>query len=139
MAPFAEALQQIALDRQALHLLGGVPGAEQAAFASQELHGLKEARAYGAARNGEAQGVYQVARALLLLSGEAAHRFFYRGLRPLRECSEAFDEVGEVLADELLAELILELGFVVVHRAAVEVADGVRDLGRQGDTLLQEI
>src|SRR5215203_1202911 len=35
--------------------------------------------------------------------------------------------------------LLLELGLIVVEGAAVEVADGVGDLGRQGDTLLQEI
>src|SRR5215217_19769 len=127
------------LDRQTLHLLGGVPGAEQAAFASQELHGLEETRADGAACNGEAQGVYQVARALLLFGGEATHHFLDRGLRPLGKSREAFDELGEVLADELLAELLLELGLIVVEGAAVEVADGVGDLGRQGDTLLQEI
>src|SRR5215204_62785 len=111
---FVKRVRGRCLDRQALHLLGGVPGAEQAAFASQELHGLEEARADGAACNGEAQGVYQVARTLLLLGGEAAHRFFYCGLRPLGKSPKAFDEVGEVLADELLAELLLELGFVVV-------------------------
>src|SRR5215218_1964070 len=123
------------LDRQTLHLLGGVPGAEQAAFASQELHGLEETRADGAACNGEAQGVYQVARALLLFGGEATHHFLDRGLRPLGTSREAFDELGEVLADELL----LELGLIVVERAAVEVADGVGDLGRQGDALLEEV
>src|SRR5918997_188232 len=83
--------------------------------------------------------MYQVARAFLLFGGEATHRFLYRGLRPLGECCEAIDELREILADELLAELLLELGLGVVERAAVEVADGVGDLGRQGDALLQEI
>src|ERR687898_3493914 len=133
-SPLSQKVPSGCLNWQALNLPGGVPGAEQAAFASQELHGLEEACADGAARNGEAQGVYQVARTLLLLGGEAAHRIFYRGLRPLGKSREAFDEVGEVLADELLAELLLELGFVVVQQAAVKVANGVRDLGRQGDT-----
>src|SRR5918994_2044119 len=83
--------------------------------------------------------MYQVARAFLLFGGEATHRFLYRGLRPLGKSCEAFDELGKVLADELLAELLLELGLGVVERATVEVADGVGDLGRQGDALLQEI
>ena len=54
------------------------------------------------------------------------------------ESCEAFHELGKVLADELFAELFLELCLVVFQRAAVEVADGVGDLGRQGDTLLEE-
>src|SRR5919112_740498 len=68
---------------QALHLIGGVPGAEQATLAAEELHGLEEARADGAACNGEAQGVYQVASALLLFGGKTTHRFLDRGLCPL--------------------------------------------------------
>src|SRR5215204_6748699 len=136
---FVKRVRGRCLDRQALHLLGGVPGAEQAAFASQELHGLEEACADGAACNGEAQGVYQAARALLPFGGEATYRLLYRGLRPLGKCREAFDELGEVFPDKLLAELFFELGLVVVEGAAVEVADGVGDLGRQGDALLQEI
>src|SRR3712207_1260447 len=138
-SPLRQKVPSGSLNWQALNLPGGVPGAEQAAFASQELHGLEEACADGAARYGEAQGVYQVARALLLFGGEATHRFLYRGLRPLGESFEAFDELGEVLSDELLAELPLELGLVVVELAAVEVAHGVGNLGRQGDALFQEI
>src|SRR5919112_639349 len=126
------------LDGQALHLLGGVFGPEQAAFAPEELHGLEEPRADGASRNGEAKGMYEVARTRLLLCGEAAYRFLYRLFRPLRERCETFDEFGEVLANELLAELLLELGFVVVERAAVEVAYGVGDLGGQGDAFFEE-
>src|ERR671920_1068612 len=104
-----------------------------------EVHGLEEACTYGAACDGEAQGVYEVASALLLFGGEATHRFLDRGLSPLGKSCEAFDELGEVLANELLTELLLELGLVVVERAAVEVADRVGDLGRQGDTLLQKV
>src|SRR5215212_1510834 len=136
---FVKRVRDRYLDRLLLHLAGCVSRTEQAAFAPEELHGLEKSGTHGASGDGESQWVYQVARTLLLLGGESAHRFFYRGLRPLGKSREAFDEVGEVLADELLAELLLELGFVVVQRAAVKVANGVRDLGRQGDTLLQEI
>src|SRR5918997_5517002 len=114
-SPLRQKVPSGCLHRKALQLLGGVPGAEQAAFASQKLHGLEEACADGTACNGEAQGMYQVARAFLLFGGEATHRFLYRGLRPLGEGSQAFDELGEVLSDELFAELLLELGLVVVE------------------------
>ena len=57
----------------------------------------------------------EVARALLLFGGEATHRFLYRGLRPHGKSYEAFHELGEVLADEHLGELLLELGLVVVE------------------------
>src|SRR5215217_2814300 len=81
----------------------------------------------------------KVARPLLLLRGEAPHRFFDRLFRPLGQTGEAFDELGKILPDELLAELLLELGLVVIEGAAVEVADGVWDLDRQGDALLEEV
>src|SRR5215212_8994518 len=125
--------------RQALHLLDYVPRPEQAAIPPQKLHGLEEAGADGASGDGEAQGMNEVARPLLLLRGEAAHRFFDRLFRPIGETCEAFDELGEVLPYELLAELFLELGLIVIQGATVEVADGVRDLGGQGDALLEEV
>jgi hypothetical protein len=59
--------------------------------------------------------VYQVARALLLFGSKATHRLFYGGLRPLRKSCEACDELWEGLADELLAELLLELGLLIVQ------------------------
>src|SRR5215217_1402552 len=105
------------LDWQALHLLGGVFGPQQAAILPQEVHGLKEASAHGAAGDGEAQGVDEVTRALLLLGGEATHSFLYRCFGPLGKCPKTFDQLGKVLADELLSELLLELGLVVVERA----------------------
>src|SRR4051794_6203500 len=125
--------------RQALHLLDHVPRSKQAAIPPQDLHGLEEAGAHGAARDGEAQRVDEMARSLLLLRCQSAHRFLYSVFRPLGECFEACDELGEVLADELLAELFLELGFVVIEGAAVEVADGVGDLGGKGYALLEEV
>src|ERR671910_728149 len=137
-SPLRQKVRGRRLDGQPLHVASSVSRAEQAAFASQELHGFEQSGTHGAACNGEAQGVYQVARALLLFGGEAAHRILDRGLRPLGKSCEAFHELGKVLADELFAELFLERILVVVERAAVEVADGVGDLGRQGDTLLQE-
>src|SRR5215218_1418507 len=136
--PVRQKVQGRCLDGKALHLLGGVSGPEQAAIASEELHGLEETGADGTSCDGEAQRVYEVARPLLLLGGEAAYCFLYRFFRPLGEGREAFDELGEVFADELLAELLLELGFVVVERTAVEIAGGVGNLGGQGDALLQE-
>src|SRR5215203_1521352 len=125
--------------RQALHLLDHVPRPEQAAIPPQKLHGLEEAGADGASGDGEAQGMNKVARPLLLLRGEAAHRFFDRPFCPPGETGEAFDELGEVLPYELLAELFLELGLIVIEGTAVEVADGVGDLGGQGDALLEEV
>src|SRR5215212_11317435 len=71
---------------QALHLLDYVPCPEQAAIPPQKLHGLEEAGADGASGDGEAQGMNEVARPLLLLRGEAAHCFLYRVFRPLGEC-----------------------------------------------------
>src|SRR5919206_5024276 len=124
--------------RQSLHLFDHVPCPEQAALASQKLHGLEEAGANGASGDGEPQGMYEVPRPFFFLRGETAHRIFDRVFRPLGECFEAFDERGEVLADELLAELFLELGLVVGEGAAVEVTDGVGDLGGQGYALLEE-
>ena len=100
--------------RQALHPLDYVPRPEQAAIPPQKLHGLEEAGADGASCDGEAQGMNEVARPLLLLRGEAAHRFFDRLFRPPGETGEAFDEFGEVLPDELLAELFLELSLIVI-------------------------
>src|ERR687898_1294248 len=82
-SPLSQKVPSGCLNWQALNLPGGVPGAEQAAFASQELHGLEEACADGAARDSEAQGVYQVTRALLLFGGKTAHRFLDRNLCPL--------------------------------------------------------
>src|SRR5918998_4826380 len=123
--------------RQALHLLDHVTRPEQAPVPPQKLHGLEEAGADGTPGDGEAQGMDEVARPLLLLRGEAPYRFLDRPFRPLGEIGEAFDELGKVLADERLAELLLELGLIVIEGAAVEVADGVWDLGRQGDALLE--
>src|SRR5918995_3542449 len=125
--------------RQTLHLLDHVPRPEQAAIPPQKLHGLEEAGANGTPGDGEAQGMNKVARPLLLLRGEAAHRFFDSLFRPPGKSGEAFDELGEVLPHELLAKLFLELGLIVIEGAAVEVADGVRDLGGQGDALLEEV
>src|SRR5918997_2775041 len=121
--------------RQALHLLDHVTRPEQAPVPPQKLHGLEEAGADGTPGDGEAQGVDEVARPLLLLRGEAPHRFLDRLFRPPGETGEALDELGEILPDERLAELLLELGLVVVEGAAVEIAYGVGDLGRQGDAL----
>src|SRR5215213_9429463 len=109
------------LGRQALHLLDYVLCPQQAALASEELHGLEEACADGTAGDGEAQWMNKVACTLLLLGSEAAHSFFYCCVGPLGERGEALDELREVLANELPAELLLELGFVVAERAAVEV------------------
>src|SRR5215207_996516 len=86
--PLRQKVPSDCLGWQALYPLGGVSGAEQATFASQEVHGLEEAGADGPARDGEAQRVYQVAGALLLLGGETAHRFLDRGLRPLGNSPE---------------------------------------------------
>src|ERR671920_1242187 len=80
-----------------------------------------------------------MARAFLLLGGEATHGSLYGLLRPPGERGEAFDENGEVLTDELFTELFLELGLVVIEGTAVEVSDRVGDLGRQGDALLEEV
>src|SRR5215210_3219835 len=77
--------------RQTLQFPNHVLRPEQAAIPPDELHGLEEASADGAAGNGEAQGVYEVARALLLLGGETANRIFDRRLCPPGERREAFD------------------------------------------------
>src|SRR5215211_6698688 len=125
--------------RHALHLLDYVPCPEQAAIPPQKLHGLEEAGADGASGDGEAQGVDEVARPLLFLRGEAPYGFLDRLFRPLRKCFEASDELGKVLPGERLAELLLELGLLVVEGTAVEVAYGVGDLGGQGYALLEEV
>src|SRR5215213_1919777 len=138
-SPLRQKVPSVCLDRQALHLAGSVSRAEQAAVAPEELHGLEQSGTHGASSDGESQGVYQMASALLPFGGEASHCLLYHRFRPLGECCEAFDEHGESLAYELLAELLLELGFVVVERAAVEVTHRVGDLGRQRDALLQEM
>src|ERR687893_1021298 len=127
-----------ALDRQPLYLLGGVLGPEQATVTPEEVHRLEEAGAHGAAGDGKAEGVYEVACPLPLLGREAADRFFYRLLGPFRQGLPALDDLGEGLADELLAELLLELAFVVVEFVAEEVACGVRDLGDAVQALSQE-
>src|ERR671921_1675255 len=138
-SPLRQKVRGRPLDGQPLHLAGSVSRTEQAAVAPEELHGLEQSGTHGASSDGESQGVYQVASALLPFGGEASHCLLYRRFRPLGECFEAFDEHGEGLAYELLAELLLELGFVVVERAAVEVTYRVGDLGRQRDALLQEM
>src|SRR5919107_881275 len=125
--------------RQALYLLDHVPRPEQAPISPQELHSLEEAGADGAPGDGEAQGVDEVARPLLFLRGEAPHGFLDRLFRPLRKCFQASDELGKVLPGERLAELLLELGLLVVEGVAVEVAYGVGDLGGQGYALFEEV
>src|SRR5918998_386488 len=126
-------------DRQVSHLLRDVPYPLQAALAAEERHGLEEAGADGAARGGEAQGVYKVASALLFLRREASDGLLDGFLGPLGEGPEALGKLGKVLPDKVLAELLLELGLVVVEGAAVEVSDGGGDLDRQGDALFKEV
>src|SRR3712207_451598 len=123
--------------REPLHLLQDVLDPCQAALAPEELHRLEESGAHGASHCGEAQGMYEVPRPLLLLGGEATHGLFDSLLRPLRQGLEPREELREGLPDKLLAELTSELVGVVVEFAAVEVADGDRDLGQAADALLQ--
>src|ERR687893_996153 len=82
-------------DRQALHLLEDVLDPHQAALASEELHGLEEPGAHCAPGGGEAQGVYEVARTLLLLCGQPSDTLFDGLLGPLRQGGEALMEFRE--------------------------------------------
>src|SRR5215210_3389627 len=125
--------------RELLHLLEDVLDPYEAALASKKLHGLEEPGAHCAPGRGEAQRVDEVPRPLLLLGSQPSHALLDRLLRPLRQGFEPLFEFREVLPDELLAELSSELFRVVVELAAVEVADGVGDLGRAGDALLQQV
>ena len=85
-----------------LHLLGGVLDPRKAPLPAQEQHGLEEAGAHRAARRGEAQGVDQVACALLPLGGEVADGLLYGLLGPLGEDLQAVGGELSIRLEELL-------------------------------------